>query len=147
MESHTCTPPTVAGPIRILLCLRAYAMSFLVSASGTPSAITATTRMVGCFMASMLDSYALHKRNSALCVLIHNVLKLLCAQPSWDGGKYDKVKSSRTAGSGSLGTFCTHQLRRMKGVMPTAMWKSLSMTVEEDVGRQRRLHACGRMQS
>ena len=58
----TWTPPTVAGPRRILLCLRAYAISLLVSASGTPSAMTATTRMVGCFMASMLDSYALHKR-------------------------------------------------------------------------------------
>ena len=37
-------------------------MSFLVSASGTPSAMTATTRIVGCIMASMLDSYALHNQ-------------------------------------------------------------------------------------
>lgn len=58
-EVLTCTPPTVAGPRRILLFARAYAISFLVSASGTPSAMTATTRIVGCFIASMLDSYAL----------------------------------------------------------------------------------------
>ena len=74
----TWTPPTVAGPRRILLCLRAYAMSFLVSASGTPSAMTATTRMVGCFIASMLDSYALHQQSQPLQPCAGNMLPLLC---------------------------------------------------------------------
>ncbi len=53
---RTCTPPTVAGPMSTLLLARAKAMRCLVSFSGTPSAITATTRMVGARRASREDS-------------------------------------------------------------------------------------------
>lgn len=56
---HTCTPPTVAGPMMTLLA-RAYAIIRLVSFSGTPSAITATTHTVAVCRASMVDSEALH---------------------------------------------------------------------------------------
>jgi len=56
---RTCTPPTVAGPIRILLFARAYAIIVLASFSGTPSAMTAITLTVACSSASMEDSNAL----------------------------------------------------------------------------------------
>mmetsp|Transcript_17361 Transcript_17361/g.29727 ORF Transcript_17361/g.29727 Transcript_17361/m.29727 type:complete len:270 (-) Transcript_17361:360-1169(-) len=59
LNAPACTPPTVAGPRMTLLCMRAYAIMCLVSRSGTPSAMTAMVRMVGCFKASIEDSNAL----------------------------------------------------------------------------------------
>jgi hypothetical protein len=42
-----------------LLLARAYAINCLVSASGAPSAMIATTRTVGCFRAAMDEAAAL----------------------------------------------------------------------------------------
>mmetsp|Transcript_43613 Transcript_43613/g.130766 ORF Transcript_43613/g.130766 Transcript_43613/m.130766 type:complete len:292 (+) Transcript_43613:1025-1900(+) len=63
LNAPACTPPTVAGPSTTLLFARAYAMSALVSRSGTPSAMMATVRIVGWRSAAMDDSDAL--RNDA----------------------------------------------------------------------------------
>lgn len=59
-------PPTVAGPMMILLLARAKAINVLVSRSGTPSAMTATTRIVGCLSASNVDSKALQNETTHL---------------------------------------------------------------------------------
>eukprot|EP00955_Chlamydomonas_euryale_P043822 352728-Chlamydomonas_euryale.AAC.2 len=59
LNAPACTPPTVAGPSTTLLFARAYAMSALVSRSGTPSAMMATVRIVGWRSAAMDDSDAL----------------------------------------------------------------------------------------
>lgn len=45
--------------LHTLLFDRAYAINCLVSASGTPSAIIATTLMVGCFIAAIEEAAAL----------------------------------------------------------------------------------------
>ena len=60
-NAPACRPPTVAGPISSLLALEAAAMSRLASDSGTPSAMTATTRSVGSFKACIDDSKAERK--------------------------------------------------------------------------------------
>jgi len=63
LKAPACTPPTVAGPISTFALARANAMSFFASRSGTPSAITAATRTVGCRRASIVESNA--ERNEA----------------------------------------------------------------------------------
>ena len=107
-------PPTVAGPKRILLCARAKAMSFLVSASGTPSAMTAHTRMVGCCSATMVDSKALQAQHAPFglvqqagkLVVVNGLQQfadepavcgqwLLKRQPRWNKGSADLRQNPR----------------------------------------------------
>lgn len=54
---------TWEGYFSTLLLARAYAINLLASASGTPSAMIATTLIVGCLSASMEDEYALQTHN------------------------------------------------------------------------------------
>ena len=54
-------PPTVAGPMSSLLAAEAAATSRFASDSGTPSAMTATTRSVGSLRAAIEDSKAERK--------------------------------------------------------------------------------------
>ncbi|VVB65256.1 Uncharacterised protein [uncultured archaeon] len=51
-------PPTVAGPMTVLPSFLAVAAKILACRSGTPSAMTATVRMVFCSRASMVVSKA-----------------------------------------------------------------------------------------